>query len=225
MFLTTNDGLSGFFLLFVGNLRVKDCVSAFVCAYASFITLLIQLLSQINIACICAYRYSIARNIRKFELKRRFSIVLTILNLTFSISKSIIFGSTLQLWPLIEDMDSLCINNRASTDDVFGSFVGYAVGTMCLFTADILCLLTIYRLKREINVTVSSSDAGQSSTTVETSSRDKTVRLTMRKQQQTAIFVVFLILVIFNLSILHILINLTLVSLDWLYYLCTFTHC
>jgi len=39
------------------------------------------------------------------------------------------------------------------------------------------------------------------------------------------IFVVFLILVIFNLSILHILINLTLVSLDWLYYLCTFTHC
>jgi len=210
VFLSTNDGLSGFFLLFVGNIRVKDKVTAFMCAYSSHMTVILQLLSQINIACICVYRYTIARNIRKFDVKRksRFTLVLTIINMTVGISNMIIFSSTLKLRPILEGVDFACNYNRvvSSTDDVLGSSLGYAVGTMCLFTADILCVLTIYRLKREINVTVSSSDAGQSSTTVETSTRDKLVRLTMRKQQQTAIFVVFLILVIFNLSILPIII-------------------
>jgi len=213
-FLSTFDGLSGFFLLCVGTIRVKNNITAFMCAYASYMTLNLQFMSQINIACICAYRYRIARNIRRFELKRksRFTIGLTIINLTLGISNICIFSSTLQIKPVVEGMDFACSYNRVilSTDDVLGSPVGYAVGTMCLFTADILCLLTIYRLKREINVTVSSSDAGQSSTTVETSSRDKLVRLTMRKQQQTAIFVVFLILIIFNLSIVPILITITL---------------
>ena len=210
VFLSFNDGLSGFFLLFVGGIRVKDDITAFMCACASYMTVILQLMSQINIGFICAYRYRVARNIRKFEIKRKsyFTIVLTIINLTLSVSNVIIFSSTLKLRPVLEGMDFACSYNRvvSSTDDVFGSPVGYGVGTMCLFTADILCLLTIYRLKREINVAVSSSDAVQSSTTVETSSQNKTVRLTMRKQQQTAIFVVFLILVIFNLSILPIII-------------------
>ena len=212
-FLSINDGFSGFFLLFVANIRVKDNVSSLVCAYASYMTLMFQLLSQINIACICAYRYRIARNIRRFELKRksRFTIGLTIINMTVGISNISVFSSTLQIRPTLEGMDFVCSYHRVilSSDDVFGSPVGYAVGIVCLLTADFICLLTIYRLKKEINATISPSDGGQSSTTIETSSQDKTFRLTMRKQQQTAIFVVFLILIIFNLSIVPILITIT----------------
>jgi len=208
-FLSTNEGLSGFFLLCVGNIRVKDNVSALVCAYSSYMTLNLQLMSQINIAFICAYRYRIARNIRRFELKRksRFWIVLTIINLTLGISNCSVFGSTLQLRPLLEGMEFACSYNRVilSTDDVLGSPVGYATGMMCLLTADILCLLTIYRLKKGINVTVSPTHAGHSSTMGGTLSQDNTFRPTMRKQQHTAIFVVLLILIIFNLSVLPML--------------------
>lgn len=63
LFVCLNDTFSGLEMFLVGLVRVDSYISAFVCAISMFLSLTTQLISQANMACICAQRYILSRNI------------------------------------------------------------------------------------------------------------------------------------------------------------------
>ena len=90
---------------------------------------------------------------------------------------------------------------------------------MLTIAANVLCFLTIRKLRTEINSVVQPEGT---STTMTTSSTHKIqtnhnngVRTSIRLQQQKAIFVLLFILVLLNLSIVPTLFGFTMALLGW----------
>ena len=204
--LSFTDGLSGICLLISTTVRVTDTVSALVGTYSSYFSGFFQALLQVDIACICAYRYKKAKHIRKLSVQRksRFIKCLTVMNLNIAIVQTTLFSLTFKLRPLPEDTNFACTFNKVvfSTQLTYSAILTVCLELVCLLTADILCMLTIFLLRREIRV-----DDSSSVPSIEAASQSMR-RLNVRKQQQTAINVVFLILLIFNISTIPTLIAL-----------------
>jgi len=206
-FVCANDTLSSFVLFLMGFLRVTDDITARVCVYTILLSSTLQFMSQSNITCICAFRYSIAKNVRKLRPRRRslFTIVLVFVNVTVGLLCMTSFSANVQLNSIPKDTNIACEFAAlvTSTSTRVLASIGIVVGFIITIIADILCVMTVHRLKREIDhvqpvMTINSSLSEPSRSTA-------TIRQSTKTHQQNAIFTIVLIVLFFNLSILPLL--------------------
>ena len=206
VFVCVNDTLSSFVLFWMGFLRVTDDITARLCVYTILVSCTLQAMSQSSIMCICAFRYNIVKNIRTLGRKRHSlcTLCLLIVNVIVGILCMSSFSATLQLNNLPHDINIACEFEAlvTSVSTVVISRIYVVVGFIITIIADILCVMTVHRLKREI-------DHVQPVTTISTSTSEPSISTgTLRQStttQQNAIFTMFHILLFFNLSIVPVL--------------------
>lgn len=194
-----NDTLAGIALFVNGFVRVSGKMTAYICAYSNFFALSLQIMSQGNIACICAQRYLSARNLRKLYVKRHpwhvraliaVNTVLGILSLA-----SFIAFSSVQYIPL--HSSAPCVLSAVS----IGNNILRAIGAVFLFgivftlIADVFCAMAIHRLKLEMDVVVQPTNSFQIS-------QEHSGPPSLKKGQQKIVFTMLYIVVVFNVSVL-----------------------
>ena len=223
LFVCANDMLSGFAVFVLSFIRVTDEGKAHFCVYTLILSLSLQMMSQGNMTCICVQRYIGARNIRKLTNGRqRYRTVILMLVNVFVGGGSLVSSIT-QSYRSVKP--SYKINDLCSFGNVLEGnsqsivIVIYNTGLLLTIAANVLCFLTIRKLRTEINSVVQPEGT---STTMTTSSTHKIqtnhnngVRTSIRLQQQKAIFVLLFILVLLNLSIVPTLFGFTMALLGW----------
>ena len=206
-FVCANDTLSSFVLFLSSWLRVTNEITAQFCVYTILLQSTLQFMSQSNIMCICAFRYYVARNVRKLGPRRQslFTVVSLIVNVTVGVLCMTSFSATLKLNSITDGTNIACefVALVTSTSTGIISRIYAVVGFIVTIIADVLCGMTVHRLKKEINnvqpvTTTSTSTSGLSSST-------GTIRQSTKTHQQNAIFTIFLIVLFFNLSTLPVL--------------------
>jgi len=210
-FLSVNDTLSSFMLFWLGIIRVTDKETALICAFVDYIPMAVQSMSLSNITCICTFRYCIARNLRKRGAVRqsRFTLVLIVVNCVVGVLSMSSFLATLEIRDIPKGTRMAC-----EYISIVSNQTRMLIGTMFYFTiilftvvSDIMCLLTIVRLKREMMVVVESSEEG-TGTTDSSQINQQANKTRMNAGQRRAICTVLLILVFFNVSILPLVFGL-----------------
>ena len=234
VFVCAIDTLSSFVFFVTGRVRVTSDITARLCVYTILLSSTLQFMSQSNIMCICAFRYYVARNVRKLGPRRHslFTVVSLIVNFTVGVLCMTSFSVTMKLNSITDGANMACRFLALVTSKSTGviSKIYAVVGFIVTIIADVLCGMTVHRLKREINyvqpmTTTSTSTSGPSSST-------GTIRQSTKTHQQNAVFTIFLILLFFNLSILPILFGRILsfagvelsTNLNRLSYLCLFLN-
>ena len=211
VFVCAIDTLSSFVFFVTGRVRVTDDITARLCVYTILLSSTLQFMSQSNIMCICAFRYYVARNVRKLGPRRHslFTVVSLIVNVTVGVLCMTSFSVTMKLNSITDGANMACRFLALVTSKSTGviSKIYAVVGFIVTIIADVLCGMTVHRLKKEINnvqpVTTSTSTSGLSSST-------GTIRQSTKTHQQNAIFTIFLIVLFFNLSTLPVLFGRTL---------------
>lgn len=204
-FVCINDTLSSFVLIWMGLVRVTGHATAQICVFSVILGRTLQTVSQCNITCISIFRFIVAKNIRKVGAGRqiRSTIILTVVNVAVLIVSLTSIFPTLKLRQIPESADMACeifaIISSDSTFVITGIF--FAIGVTCTIVADIVCVMTIFRLRREMNV-IGHLEVTNSANDSSEVTRGGTALVSVRSRQHRAIFTLFLILVFFNLSIL-----------------------
>ena len=207
-FVCANDTFSSFVLFLIGVLRVTDDITARLCVYTILLSSTLQAMSQSNIMCICAFRYYIVRHVCKLGPKRHslFTLGLIIMNVIVGVLCMASFSSTLKLNRITDDTNMACglVSLVTSKSTSVMARIYVVVGFIITIIADVLCAMTVHRLKREINYVQPMTTT--STSTSEPSSSTGTMRQST-KTQQNAIFTIILIVLFFNLSILPFLLS------------------
>lgn len=169
--------------------------------------------SQGNILCICIQRYIVARNIRNLTPENQSfhrNVCLLFVNIIVGTTSFIL--STFQA-----DISDESRRNEAGKMCDFLTALGASgptVGRTFYFfqltttvAADIICLFTIMKLRREVKQAVNPSHRVTTSTNV---------CMTIKTRQHKAIVTMFLLLVFFNVSMLpqHIFVTLTILGFN-----------
>ena len=207
--LCMNDTLSSFILFWLGLLRVTGKESALICVFVGVLPVMFQLMTVSNITCICAFRYAMARNLRKRAAVRqsRFTLCLVVVNVTVGVVTVAAFSATLEL-VLIPEGAYIACSYIAVTSSKTQQMVLllYIVPVMlCMVVCDILCVITILRLHIELKMVVQTE--GSSNTT--TSSLSQQQAASRKSGQSRAICTIILILTCFNISILPIVVGMS----------------
>lgn len=211
-FVSTHDTFSGFFLMLIGLVRVHDVFTAHVCAYLVFMCFAVQIVSQGNITCACAQRYMIARNLGKTTSKPRFhTLSLFIVNgiigavaLVIYISGTEVDVNKISPKPVTCNLGSV-VNQNATA---IGS-VNFFIGIPCLLVANVMCILTILKLRHAGQMVAPSdmeSHVPSSLSKENTAQLTDAVRRSTQLKQNKAIFTLLLIVLFFNISIIPILV-------------------
>lgn len=211
-FVCANDTLCGLILLIIGVVRIYDYVSAYACAVLVLTIMSLQVVSQGNIACVCIQRHFITKHIRRTQAswKPSYTKILVVVNgLIGSVSL------TTSLSQLRVDhhppVDVTCrLLSVVTADPVFMLTINFVLGIALTGVADVFCLLTIRRLKSEVDTVVQQAAGTSNSNTIDSRQNDST-RIHAKARLQTAATTLFLIVVFFNLSILPSLLSYTLV--------------
>ena len=206
VFVCVNDTASSFILFWLGIIRVTGNGTATFCAFAVLLSVTIQTMSLCNIMCICAFRYNVAKNIRKVGAVRRSrkNVILVAVNIAVAIFGMSLFWGTLELRSIPDGTNIACyykaVVSGKATLLLIG--IGILVLIVCTVVSDVLCCMTIYRLKRDIAV-VENSEVIQSVTDISMAKqRSGGNRRGMKSGQQAAITTILIVLVLFNMSLL-----------------------
>ena len=223
LFVCTNDMLSGFTLFVLSFIRVTDKDTAHFCAYTILLSLSLQIMSQSNITCICVQRYIGARNIRKLTSGRQRYRTLSLMLVNALIGGGSLVSSIVQSYNSVKHSfktHGLCsFGNVLENKNQSIGILFYHIGFLLTISADVLCLLTIRKIRTEINAVVqpdvtSSTMITSSSQTTQTNPNNS-VRTTVRLRQQKAIFTLLFILITLNLSVVPTLFGYTMSLLGW----------
>ena len=206
VFVCVNDLVSSFVLFWLGIIRVTGNGTATFCAFAVLLSATIQTMSLFNIMCICAFRYNVAKNIRKVGAVRRSrkTLVLVVVNVTVALCGMSLFWGTLELRSIPDGTNIACyykavVSGKAT---LLLNAIGYLLLITCTVVSDVLCLMTIYRLKRELNV-VENITVIQSVTDNSLAKQRSTGKHSgVKSGQHSAIITILILLVLFNMSIL-----------------------
>ena len=207
--LCMNDTLSSVLLFWLSVFRVTGKESALICVFVGVLPVMFQLMTVSNITCICAFRYAMARNLRKRAAVRqsRFTLCLVVVNVTVGVVTVATFSATLELIPIPEGTDIVCeyiaVTSFKTQQMVVILFIGPAM--LFMVVCDILCVLTILRLQIELKMVVQTE--GSSNTTTSSLSQQQTV--SRKFGQSRAICTIILILTCFNISILPIVVGMS----------------
>ena len=205
-YICANDTLSSMVLIWIGFGRVTGNGSARLCVYIILLSSTLQTMSQSTITCICALRYYIAKNVRKIGPSRHslFTVVLLVVNVTVGILSMTSMSVSLEMKEIPDGTNIACkyVALVTSKSTFVTAGINTVIGSIITIVADVLCFMTVHRLKREINQVHSES----TSTTMECANTIGTARHSVKNYQQNAIFTVFLILLLFNISALPFLV-------------------
>lgn len=191
-FVCVNDNLSGLVLLAQGLTEVTGIESARLCAYVGLLSLSLNSMSQGNIACICAQRYIGARNIRKLTSSRQVTRTASLLIVNILICGTSYFASVIRMKiPENFPRNVFCSTVSVLVGSLNYMLIYYLIAIVFTVIADVLCVMTIWKLKKEIDNAV---------VPIEVSSNANAITHAIKVNQQRAIITLFLILVLINLS-------------------------
>lgn len=200
-----NDTLASFMLIWMGLIRVTGNISAHVCVSSVVLSLTFQAMSQCNIVCISAFRYTVARNIRNIRAGRvkHYAKILIAVNICVFTVSLVTILATLKLYYIPDGTDLACeaLVVIASNSTFLQTGIFFSVGVLCIILSVILCLMTIYRLRREINAVVH-SEATDTTASSSDNTRGDTTWMSAKSRQQRAIYTMLFILLFFNISIM-----------------------
>lgn len=202
LFVCINDTLCGVLIFMLGLLRVgPENVS--VCTYLVLITATVHIVSQGNIACICLQRYLAARNIRRNKnSNRKFNaIVLSIANIVLGVLSFVWFTMFSSVKDITEGNEVYCslTNSLAGNKRlVFLSF--FILSIVFTVTADILSVMTICKLKKELNAVIRPETRNVSVSAAGTISYYPGQAPSVKMRQRRALVTIMLILVFLNLT-------------------------
>lgn len=203
-FVSFIDMLSGFVLFMIGLTSVSSTFTAYLCAYVIYTGMVLQTVSQGNITCIFAQRYISARNIRKLSTNKQAlqTKILTAVNIVIGGLSLLCHSLTSRVKDISEITFRLCsLSSILRREAAQTSAAFFVLGVVFTIVADILCCMTILRLRSEVNVVVQPSVTTVEIAT-EPSQENESLRISMKKTQQKALMTLFLILVFVNLSVL-----------------------
>lgn len=186
-----NDTLSGLVLFAQGVIKVTGKESARLCAYVAVLSLSLNSMAQGNIACICTQRYIGARNIRRLSPGRQISRTVSLLIVNFVICFTSYLSSILRMKVSNNPTNMFCSTITVLVGSHNYIFIFYVFAIIFTVIADVLCFLTIQKLKKEISEVV---------VPIEVGARENSVAYLTKLNQQKAIFTVFIILVFINMS-------------------------
>lgn len=192
MFVCINDTLSGLVLLALGVTKVTGKDSAVLCAHMAILSLSLNSMAQGNITCICTQRYIGARNIRKLSSGKQITRTVSLLVFNIAVCLTSYLSSILRMEVLESNFNStFCSTLNVLAGSTHYIVIFYIVGTCFTAIADLLCLLTILRLKKEMNDVVIPIEIG---------THGNSAAYTTKMNQQKAIITLSIILVFINLS-------------------------
>ena len=223
LFVCANDMLSGFTMFVLSFISVTDEDTAHFCVYTLILSLSLQIMSHANITCICVHRYIGARNIRKLTSGRQRYRTLSLMLVNVLIGGGAFVSSIAQWYKSVKP--SYTINDLCSFGTVLKntsqsiSIVFYNIGILLTISSNVLCFLTIRKLRTEINIVVqpntTSSTVTKSTSYSTNTNPSDSVRAMVRLRQQKAIFTLLFILVLSNLSIVPSMFGYTMSLLGW----------
>lgn len=202
-FVCLNDTLCGFSLIVYGAIRVNSIMTAKVCGFSALTVITLQMVSQGNIACICIQRFICAKRIRtlgssaKLHMSKHLVLVNVItssVSLTYSVLKAEVFYDG-QEPNMVCTMIKVVKNGEGLLHANFGAFITLTI------ISDVFCTMTILKLRREMSSVVQ-IESTQSNSELTSVQHDGSNGFTIKSRQQKAIITLFLILVLFNLSVL-----------------------
>lgn len=196
-----NDALCGVAVFVIAVMYVEGAVSTHICAYTIFFSIALQNVSQGNIACISLQRYVSARNIHTTlrTWQSNYTKTLVVVNIVVAVVSFIvhIFEATVRMRPLY---NSYCnLHNIVEEDVLVVVKCFYVLGIPFTCVSNILCILTVLRLRTRTSIVPDSQD----SSTVVSHSMEQA-----RVQKRQAITTIVLILVVLNISFLPSVITL-----------------
>lgn len=200
MFVCFNDTASGFILLLLGIVSVKDDFTAHVCAYTIFISLVFQLISYGNITCICAQRYIAARNIRKLTSNRpsHHTKILLGVNVFLGLLSFVSFVAIAATAKSAESRSPECtLAAIVSGNIAYPISAYYTLGIVFLVLANFFCVMTIFKLKVVVNQAIQPDNMANSSS----GSTENDLPASTRAVQQNAIITILVIVIFFNISV------------------------
>lgn len=191
IFVCVNDTLSGFVIILLSIITVDSLKSARVCAFVMILSLSLNSMSQCNVAGICAQRFIGAKNIRKLSTGRQIRRTASLLAFNILVWMVSFGASALGLRISYNTPEPVFCSVNVIEGSLQYLVIFFIFGVVFTVTADVLCFLTIRKLKKDVDTTVVPSEFNNQI-------NDK-VRKT-RTMQQKGIFTVFLILLFLNLS-------------------------
>lgn len=201
-FVCLNDMISALFFCMVGLLKVSSITAAYVCAYTILTSVSTQNVSHGNIVCICIQRYICARNIRKRGSVRQLPVskVLLPVNIIIGGVSLICTIATANVKHLNMNVNYVCSINAVVANAMGVSVLFYVISIILILLSDVLCAMTIYKLRTEIPTAVfpESTVSHIQSTSQPAGPAGQSIKL----RQQKAIGTLFLILLFCNLSVL-----------------------
>lgn len=216
-FVCLNDTMCGLILIFYTGIHVDGTITGHLCAYTIILCLALLTTSQGNILCICFQRYLAARNIKNVTTDNQNfrSLCLLLVNVLVGVASAIVMLFQAKVRYDISGLHSPCdlLTTIGSSAITVGKTFYYVQLTTTI-VADSLCLLTIIKLRRELNVIVSSDISTNSKTGHKCSQTNTGLQRLAKTKQQRVILTLFLLLVFFNVSLLPNLIVFTLFEFD-----------
>lgn len=203
LFVSVNDTLCGVVVFIIGLIRVNGIISAFMCVYLSFLSLALQVVSQANITCVCAIRFVVSRNMNKmYETSMYHTRILLLVNVLIGTITMVSFVLATSVRYSPSESGSFCSLAKLVRGNLAVNYIAYfAFGILFTLTTDILCLMTIVKLRNKMNTITafSKSDSANDGAT-NVSNASESVRITSKLRQQRAMLTILLIVVLFNIS-------------------------
>ena len=198
-----NDTLCGVTVFLIAVIYVNNQLSIYVCAYTMFFTLAFQNASQGNITCISVQRYVCSRNVH--TLGQSWQTTYTKCMLTVNIIIAFVsLGYCLSQLNIRKTVrfDNGCNYYNISDGNILSVITAFfVVGIPFTVLSDILCFLTMHRLRARVRTTIEPIPSSNTTDTVQTEEGDL-VRTNYNVWQQKAIMTISLIIVSFNFSFL-----------------------
>lgn len=205
-----NDTFAGLALLLFGTITVTGVQTAYVCAYACMFGLILQLMSQGNMLCICIQRFIQTKMIRQVNIgsnKTRVAILTTVNVLLGLLSILLCILKVKVISPKIGSTIPCAIYNVVGlkpASELVSIF--YVTGFVMTILANIYCVMTIFKLRKELN-TVSNQTS-----TFHREHQDSVALAAIKSKQRKSVMTIFMILLFFDVSILPNAVVFTIVS-------------
>mgnify|MGYP000005863851 FL=1 len=201
-FVLINDTLCGLTLFLVGIISVEDISSARMCAILLFLSFSLQLVSQINIACVCIQRFMLSKSIASThgQWKSVYTKILFVANVEIGIMAFVIYLTRVDVLYNEYTIGSCFWSRVADPSAGHIALISFFIGMTFTFIGDVLCAFIFWRLRKRVHASID-SEVNTAGTTVESNSNN-TIQLSTRRRQQRAMVTLLLVVVFFNLSLL-----------------------
>lgn len=175
---------------------------------------LLQVISQGNIACVSVQRYFSAINICKPGGSKR-SIQIKVLigvNIVIGVLSLLFFFSLSKIEENPVSTDGLCVLSALVSADTRASHsLFFIVGIISTVLSNAFCILTIRRLRKEVNQVIQPAFQNSSHISSSVSSSQENAKKSIQTRYQKAVITLVLVVICFNLSVYPLLLAYTVV--------------